>query len=69
MISMIFLYLKRAKNYYDYDTKIVFVSRMSCKESYFRDVRIFCTAVYCLWAQFVNKNRFISVRLVSEEVT
>ena len=38
------------------------------EESYFRGVRIFCTAVYCLWAEFVNKNRCISVRLVSEEI-
>ena len=26
-------------------------TRYKCKESYFRGVRIFCTAVYCLWAE------------------
>ena len=26
-----------------------------CKESYFRGVRIFCTAVYCLWSESKHK--------------
>ena len=35
-------------------TKVNCTYRMAwlyCKESYFRGVRIFCTAVYCLWAE------------------
>ena len=32
------------------ESKSVIKSRLKCKESYFTGVRIFCTAVYCLWA-------------------
>ena len=31
--------------------------RYLSKESYFRGVRIFCTAVYCLWAEKNNTRR------------
>jgi len=31
--------------------KIKVQARYQCKESYFRGVRIFGTAVYCLWAE------------------